>query len=137
MSSRERSRTQVLQPMFNVNHRLFHSLILLLAVLCLLPSGRAAELSSSNTNQPVASATESDPFDLGFANRGTIPKSSKSSGGARGNGASLTVLEALTPPGVGLTTEESPTLYWYQSAPVDVPFELAIVVSDHPQEKIF
>jgi len=42
----------------------------------------------------------------------------------------------LAPDHTGLTTQEQPTLFWYQSESADVHFELAITDSDHLQHTI-
>jgi len=40
---------------------------------------------------------------------------------------SLISLMVLAPDHTGLTVREQPTLYWYQSEPADVPFELTVI----------
>lgn len=49
-------------------------------------------------------------------------------GGSRGNGISLIRLTVLAPDHTGLTVQEQPTLFWYQSEPADVPFVLTLLV---------
>ena len=49
-------------------------------------------------------------------------------GGSRGSGISLIGLNVLAPDDTGLTVQEQPSLFWYQSAPADVPFVLTLLV---------
>jgi uncharacterized protein DUF928 len=51
-------------------------------------------------------------------------------GGSRGSGISLTCLTVLLPDHVGLTVQEQPSLFWYQSLPADVPFELTLLADN-------
>jgi hypothetical protein len=51
-------------------------------------------------------------------------------GGSRGNGISLTCLTVLAPDSTALTTQEQPSLFWYQSLPQDVPFELTLLADN-------
>jgi hypothetical protein len=48
-------------------------------------------------------------------------------GGSRGSGVSLICLTVLAPDHTGLTVQEQPSLFWYQSQPADVPFELTLL----------
>ncbi|HUI06629.1 MAG TPA: DUF928 domain-containing protein [Verrucomicrobiae bacterium] len=54
-------------------------------------------------------------------------------GGSRGSGVSLTCLTVLAPDHTGLTIHDQPSLFWYQSAPADVPFELAVIEEGKPE----
>ena len=47
-------------------------------------------------------------------------------GGSRGSGISLICLNVLAPDHTGLTVHDQPSLFWYQSEPADVPFELTL-----------
>jgi hypothetical protein len=51
-------------------------------------------------------------------------------GGSRGSGVSLICLTVLTPDHTGLTVQEQPSLFWYQSEPADVPFELTLLANN-------
>ena len=51
-------------------------------------------------------------------------------GGSRGSGVSLVSLTVLAPDHTGLTVHEQPTLFWYQSLPEDVPFELTLLADN-------
>lgn len=53
-------------------------------------------------------------------------------GGSRGSGVSLICLTVLAPDHTGLTVQEQPSLFWYQSKPADVPFELTLLEDKKP-----
>lgn len=126
-----------------MNHRQLTSAVALFLALVLPPIGQAADVDATKTNQPSSAAITDlappRPPRPVFKPHGTdsvVELADRRRGGARGQGISLTILETLTPAGTGLTTEESPVLFWYQSVPQDVPFELAMVVSDHLKQKV-
>jgi hypothetical protein len=48
-------------------------------------------------------------------------------GGTRGDNDNLPTLSVLAPDHVALTTQEQPTLYWYQSKPARLRFELTLL----------
>lgn len=48
-------------------------------------------------------------------------------GGSRGIGDSSITLDVLAPDDVGLTTQEQPSLFWYQSKPAKAKFELTLI----------
>jgi hypothetical protein len=54
-------------------------------------------------------------------------------GGSRGSGVSLICLTVLTPDQTALTVQEQPSLFWYQSDPADVPFELTLLTGNTVQ----
>ena len=54
-------------------------------------------------------------------------------GGSRGSGVSLICLNVLAPDHTGLTVREQPSLFWYQSGPADVPFELTVIEWGKPE----
>ena len=61
---------------------------------------------------------------------GNIP--ARVSGGARG-GAAETVLIALVPNHIALTTQSQPSLFWFQSKPAKAKFELTVVEPKKPK----
>ena len=61
---------------------------------------------------------------------GNIPD--RVSGGARGDGAN-TVLIALVPNHIALTTQTQPSLFWFQSKPAKAKFELTVVEPKKPK----
>ena len=48
-------------------------------------------------------------------------------GGSRGTGDAAITLDVLTPDATGLTTQEQPSLFWYQSKPATAKFELTLI----------
>src|SRR5437764_571379 len=48
-------------------------------------------------------------------------------GGSRGSGDTAVRLDVLAPDETGLTTEEQPSLFWYQSKPAQASFELTLL----------
>ena len=78
------------------------------------------------TEEPPKAATAAKPkitFQLPL--RGA--PATRVDGGSRGSGVSLTCLTVLAPDGVALTIQEQPSLFWFQSQPVDTHFELTIL----------
>lgn len=54
-------------------------------------------------------------------------------GGSRGSGNSTITLDVLTPDETGLTTQEQPSLMWYQSKPAQAKFELTLLEENKPK----
>ncbi len=48
-------------------------------------------------------------------------------GGSRGTGEAMTSLDVLAPDEVGITTQEQPSLFWFQSKPATAKFELTLL----------
>ena len=48
-------------------------------------------------------------------------------GGSRGTGDSSITLDVLAPDEIGVTTQEQPSLFWFQSRPADAKFELTLL----------
>jgi hypothetical protein len=48
-------------------------------------------------------------------------------GGSRGTGESSVTLDVLAPDEIGITTQEQPSLFWYQSKPANAKFELTLL----------
>jgi hypothetical protein len=62
---------------------------------------------------------------------GNIP--TRVSGGARGENGVDTVLFALVPDHLALTTQAQPSLFWFQSKPAKAKFELTVVEPKKPK----
>jgi hypothetical protein len=54
-------------------------------------------------------------------------------GGSRGSGDSTITLDVLAPDETGLTTQEQPSLLWYQSKPAPAKFELTLLEENKPK----
>src|SRR5438132_1211380 len=48
-------------------------------------------------------------------------------GGSRGTGDTTITLDVLAPDEIGVTTQEQPSLFWFQSKPADAKFELTLL----------
>lgn len=48
-------------------------------------------------------------------------------GGSRGSGDTTITLDVLAPDDIGVTTQEQPSLFWYQSKPANAKFELTLL----------
>ena len=51
-------------------------------------------------------------------------------GGSRGIGDTAITLDVLAPDDIGLTTQEQPSLFWFQSKPAEAKFELTLLQED-------
>jgi hypothetical protein len=58
--------------------------------------------------------------------KGSAP-AARVTGGSRGNGDMTITLDVLAPDDTGLTTQEQPSLFWYQSKPATARFELTLI----------
>jgi hypothetical protein len=57
----------------------------------------------------------------------TTAPSVRVTGGSRGTGDATVTLDVLAPDDVGITTQEQPSLFWYQSKPAAAKFELTLI----------
>src|SRR5262249_51817741 len=48
-------------------------------------------------------------------------------GGSRGTGDATITLDVLAPDEIGVTTQEQPSLFWFQSKPAEAKFELTLL----------
>ena len=48
-------------------------------------------------------------------------------GGSRGTGDAAITLDVLAPDAIGMTTQEQPSLFWFQSKPAQAKFELTLL----------
>lgn len=53
--------------------------------------------------------------------------------GSRGDGDEISSLYVLAPDEVGLTSRSQPTLYWFQTKPAELPFEISILQPNDPK----
>jgi len=52
--------------------------------------------------------------------------------GSRGDGDEVASLYVIAPENVGLTIRAQPSVYWYQTAPAQLPFEISILKPNDP-----
>ena len=73
--------------------------------------------------QPAATA----PPAVRFRPQTSGATSVRVTGGSRGTGTNAVVLDVLAPDEVGITTQEEPSLFWFQSKPANARFELTLL----------
>jgi hypothetical protein len=97
-------------------------LLLTLALLLALRFG--AEQVSAQTAAPKPTASAAG---VKFLPKTKGVASVRVTGGSRGSGDAAVTLDVLAPDDIGTTTQEQPSLFWYQSKPADAKFELTLL----------
>ena len=82
-----------------------------------------AEDAGSKAKEPSTNAIAK----VKFVRPSTGAPSVRLTGGSRGIGDSTISVDVLAPDDVGLTTQEQPSLFWYQSKPAKAKFELTLL----------
>jgi hypothetical protein len=100
-------------------------LLWVLAVLLL--SRPELQVISAEDSAPKTESASNPPAKVRFRPPTAGAPSVRVTGGSRGAGASLTTLDVLAPDDVGVTTQEQPSLFWFQSKPADAKFELTLL----------
>ena len=78
--------------------------------------------------QPAqSSAASTTATKVKFRPAGTGVASVRVTGGSRGSGDAQVTLDVLAPDEIGITTQEQPSLYWFQSKPAQAKFELTLL----------
>jgi hypothetical protein len=93
-----------------------------LAAACLVWPGSSPAADSTNLATKAAPPT---PV-VYRAAKGSAP-TARVTGGSRGGGDATITLDVLAPDDTGLTTQEQPSLFWYQSKPAKARFELTLI----------
>lgn len=75
--------------------------------------------------EPASGKAPAAPVKFRPASKGAA--SVRVSGGSRGSGDDGVTLDVLAPDDVGTTTQEQPSLFWYQSKPSKAKFELTLL----------
>ena len=83
--------------------------------------------AEDTTASPAKPATP--PPVIYKAAKGSAP-AARVTGGSRGSGDLAVTLDVLAPDDTGLTTQEQPSLFWYQSKAAKARFELTLVEDD-------
>ena len=89
---------------------------------CLVPAESALAQQASE-QKPAANS----PVKVKFRPPSTGAPSVRLTGGSRGTGDTTLALDVLAPDDVGLTTQEQPSLFWYQSKGETAKFELTLL----------
>ena len=105
------------------NSARFHNVLWVVAVLIWCrpggESGFAAEAKATNTTNRASG--------LKFRPPTSSAPSVRVTGGSRGSGDAALSLDVLAPDDIGLTTQDQPSLFWFQSKPADAKFELTLL----------
>jgi hypothetical protein len=121
-----------------------HAVKMLFPLALLLASGFGTEpvLAQPAPAKPAASAAPQLKFrppttgaasvrvtggSRGFRPPTTGAASVRATGGSRGTEATTITLDVLAPDDIGTTTQEQPSLFWFQSQPADAKFELTLL----------
>ncbi len=96
--------------------------LLWLVLLSCNPGGEAA--FGADAGQTGAASTASP---VKFRPMTTGAPTVRVTGGSRGTGAATITLDVLAPDEIGVTTQEQPSLFWFQSKPADAKFELTLL----------
>jgi hypothetical protein len=86
-----------------------------------------AEDAPAKTPAPAANAAAANPAPVKFRPVIKGAPSVRVTGGSRGTGESSVTLDVLAPDETGITTQEQPSLFWYQSKPANAKFELTLL----------
>ena len=87
----------------------------------------AAVAQSAPEQKPAANAATNATIKVKFRPPVTGAPSVRLTGGSRGTGDSTITLDVLAPDDAGLTTQEQPSLFWFQSKPANAKFELTLL----------
>ena len=91
-------------------------------LVCLLPAEGALAQQA-----PEQKPATNSPVKVKFRPPSTGAPSVRLTGGSRGIGDTTLALDVLAPDDVGLTTQEQPSLFWYQSKAATAKFELTLL----------
>src|ERR1051326_740838 len=92
-------------------------------------SGKAATPSVKSADNSAAAPASSVKFRPGAKGAPSV----RVTGGSRGSGDATITLDVLAPDETGLTTQEEPSLLWYQSKPAQAKFELTLLEENKPK----
>jgi hypothetical protein len=98
-------------------------MLLMLTLLLACRLGADQVLAQAAAPNPAASASSS----VKFRPKTTGAASVRVTGGSRGTGDAAIALDVLAPDDIGTTTQEQPSLFWFQSKPANAKFELTLL----------
>ena len=102
----------------------FHKTLGSLIIVSFLAYNSATVYGADAENKPAASKSAGLKFRPPSA--GGAP-AVRVTGGSRGSGEAVVTLDVLAPDTVGITTQEQPSLFWFQSKPAKAKFELTVL----------
>jgi hypothetical protein len=94
----------------------------LAALLSCQPGAQVAFAQNTGQKTPASPASG-----VKFRPPTTGAPSVRVTGGSRGSGDTTTTLDVLAPDDIGVTTQEQPSLFWFQSKPAEAKFELTLL----------
>ncbi len=80
-----------------------------------------------STNASTGGRSTNSTTGVKFRPKITGAPSVRVTGGSRGTGDAAITLDVLAPDEIGLTTQEQPSLFWFQSKPAEAKFELTLL----------
>jgi len=86
-------------------------------------TAKAAAPAAKSADAPSAASDSAVKFRPGSRGAPSV----RVTGGSRGSGDATITLDVLAPDETGLTTQEQPSLFWYQSKPAQAKFELTLL----------
>ena len=101
--------------------------ILTLLLPALMGADPAFAQAAGPSTAPVKTEAAKPAPKVKFRPPSTGAASVRVTGGSRGTGATLTTLDVLAPDDIGVTIQEQPSLFWFQSQPSDASFELTLL----------
>jgi len=84
------------------------------------------EIRAADPSPVTAKPVTPPPVVIYKPAKGSAP-AARVTGGSRGSGDMTITLDVLAPDDTGLTTQEQPSLFWFQSKPADAKFELTLL----------
>lgn len=107
-------------------------LLTLAAGIVSLPAANAPTAATPPASTTAPRGTNAPPA-LKFRPMTMGSPSVRVTGGSRGTGDNTLLLDALVPDEVGLTTQEQPSLFWFQSKPSKAQLELTLLQPKNPK----
>lgn len=101
--------------------------LVLLVVLLAGPFGVQDAAAQPTATKPSTGTSSNVQSGVRFRPPTSGAASVRVTGGSRGTGNAAVTLDVLVPDDIGTTTQEQPSLFWYQSKPAPAKFELTLL----------
>jgi uncharacterized protein DUF928 len=111
------------------NISLYRSLLWLVALILSYGPGWQVAFAADAAQAGAASTASSVKFRPATSGAPSV----RVTGGSRGTGDATITLDVLAPDDVGVTTQEQPSLFWFQSKPAEAKFELTLLQENKPK----
>jgi hypothetical protein len=109
----------------NINR--FATTVSTIAIILLGFSGAKLALAADDAPRPDSRKSSGVKFRPPQTVASSSTPSVRVTGGSRGTGDTAVTLDVLAPDDVGITTQEQPSLFWFQSRPATAKFELTLL----------